>query len=66
MALTAQQKKAMAAGRARKRKTDERAAVARVLAYTRWLKAGSKFDGSMPTLPNNADYKIARRLEKIK
>ena len=60
MALTPQQKLAMARGRERKRREDDRVAVRRVLAYTRWLQSGSVLS-KIPEIPTDRDYAIARR-----
>ena len=64
MSLTAQHKRAMAAGRARQLREDRSDAVRRVVAYTKWLKAGSNFR-QIPEIPSDSDYQAARRAGRI-
>ena len=41
-----------------------KAAIARVVAYERWLRAGSKLR-DIPAIPSNDDYKKAREAGKV-
>jgi hypothetical protein len=63
-ALTAEHKKALAAGRRRKQTEDRKAAIARVDAYERWLKRGSVLR-QIPPIPTDADYRKARDAGRV-
>lgn len=63
MTLSPTQLRKMQQGRERARRQAERDAVARVRAYQRWLKAGSKLR-DIPEIPSKGDYKIAQRRGK--
>jgi hypothetical protein len=64
--VTATQQAALARGRKRYQAEQRREAIARVIAYERWLKAGSDF-GKLAGLeiPSDSDYRIARAAGKM-
>ena len=62
--LTASHKTALAAGRARREHEMRCQAIARVDAYRRWLRKGSRLR-DIPTIPTDADFRTARRAGKV-
>jgi hypothetical protein len=58
-------KAAMKKGRERHLREQRREALARVAAYERWLKAGSRLR-EIPQIPSDADYAIARSAGRVK
>lgn len=61
--MNSAQIRAMQDGRKRSARERERDSIYRVRAYTKWLKAGSNLR-TMPDLPTDADYALARRREE--
>lgn len=63
--MTHAQLKRMEAGRRRKQREQQRGAIARVVAFERWLAAGSVLR-QIPCLPTDVDYAIARAAGKTR
>ena len=64
--MTATQPAALKRGAKRWQAEQRREAIARVVAYERWLKAGSDLRklAKLDRIPSDADYKIARAAGK--
>jgi hypothetical protein len=61
--LTPEHLRALRAGRQRRAREAQREAVARVIAYKRWLERGSKLR-EIPEIPSDQDYEKWRAAQR--